>query len=121
MLVAEEGRMTWWTFAGQKTNATLAPALASLTHVSTTSDNLAIEFERALPLEAVQQTIEELGTRDPGELLPAVSPEALVFHLQPERGIAQNLVRCLREQGILMLASGPSTIRAVTHLNVTSP
>ena len=69
--------MTWWTFAGQKANAALAPALASLTHVSATSDNLGIEFERALPLDAVRQAIEELGTRDPGTLLPTVSPEAL--------------------------------------------
>jgi hypothetical protein len=38
---------------------------------------LTIEFERALPLDAVQHTIEELGARDPGTLLPVVSPEAL--------------------------------------------
>lgn len=76
-VVAENGSVTWWTFAGQKANAALAPALASLTHVSATSDNLAIEFERALPLETVQQAIEELRSRDSGTLLPTVSPEAL--------------------------------------------
>ncbi|MEI8371294.1 MAG: low-specificity L-threonine aldolase [Planctomycetota bacterium] len=48
-----------------------------------------------------------------------IDTNIVVFHLQPERGIAQNLVRCLREQGVLMLAFGPSTIRAVTHLDVT--
>jgi ATP-dependent Lhr-like helicase len=77
VVVAENGSVTWWTFAGQKANATLAPALASLTHVSTMSDNLAIEFERTLPLEAVRQAIEELWNLDPGTLLPTVSPEAL--------------------------------------------
>ena len=76
-VVAENSSMTWWTFAGQKASAAIAPALASLTHVSATGDNLGIEFERALPLEAVQEAVEELGTRDPGTLLPAVSPEAL--------------------------------------------
>ena len=64
-VVAENGSVTWWTFAGQKANAALAPALASVTHVSAVSDNLGIEFERALPLEAVRQAIEELGSRDP--------------------------------------------------------
>ena len=77
VVVAEDGSVTWWTFAGQKANAALAPALASLTQVSATSDNLGIEFERALPLEAVRQAIEELGSRNPGMLPPAVSPEAL--------------------------------------------
>jgi ATP-dependent Lhr-like helicase len=76
-VVAENGSVTWWTFAGQKANAALVPALAGLTHVATTSDNLMIEFERALPLKTVQQAIVELGSRDPGTLLPAVSPEAL--------------------------------------------
>ena len=56
-VVAENGGVTWWTFAGQKANAALAPALASVTHVSAASDNLGIEFERALPLDAVQQAI----------------------------------------------------------------
>ena len=73
----KNGSVTWWTFAGQKANAALAPALANLTHVPTTSDNLAIEFERALPLEVVQRAIEELRSGDPGTLLPEVSPEAL--------------------------------------------
>ena len=76
-VVTENGNVTWWTFGGQKANAALAPALATVTRVSATSDNLRIEFERALPLEAVREAVEELGVRDPGTLLPAVSPEAL--------------------------------------------
>ena len=77
VLVAENGNVTWWTFAGQKANAALAPALANLAHVPASSDNLGIEFDQAMPLEPVQQAIEELGSGDPSTLLPAVSPEAL--------------------------------------------
>ena len=77
VVVAENGSVTWWTFAGQKANAALAPALASLTHVSAASDNLGIEFEQALPLETVRQAIEEMGSGDTSTLLPAVSSEAL--------------------------------------------
>ena len=76
-VVGEGGNVAWWTFAGQKANAALAPALAIIAQIQTTSDNLAIEFERALPLDMVQRAIEELRSCDPGTLLPAVNPEAL--------------------------------------------
>jgi len=49
-----------------------------------------------------------------------IDTNIVVFHVQSQRGSAANLVRCLREQGVLVLASGPSTIRAVTHLDVTT-
>ena len=66
----------WWTFAGQKANAALAPALANMTQIPTTSDSLSIDFDRPLP-EAVQQAIDELRSREPRTLLPEVTPEAL--------------------------------------------
>jgi len=49
-----------------------------------------------------------------------IDTNIVVFHVHSQRGSAANLVRCLREQGVLVLASGPSTIRAVTHLDVTT-
>lgn len=49
-----------------------------------------------------------------------IDTNIVVFHVQPQRGSALDLVGCLRERGVLMLASGPSTIRAVTHLDVTA-
>jgi hypothetical protein len=69
--------LAWWTFAGHNANATLAPVLASIARVQTTSDSLSIEFERALPLDTVQQAVEELRSRNPDTLLPTVSPDAL--------------------------------------------
>lgn len=73
----DEGGMTWWTFAGQKANATLAPTLANIARVPTVADNLAIEFERVMPLHEVQDAVEELRSRDPAILLPQVAPQAL--------------------------------------------
>ena len=77
MVVGEEGSVTWWTFAGQKANASFTPILANLTQLSITSDNLVVKFERALPLDAVQRAIEQLRSHDLGTLLPEVPPEAL--------------------------------------------
>lgn len=76
-VVSDDGQVSWWTFAGQKANAALAPAIADVTHVATTSDSLTIEFEQVVPLEAVQRAVEELQPRDPATLLPNVSPAAL--------------------------------------------
>ena len=68
---------TWWTFAGQKANAALAPALAALTQVSASSDSLSIEFDRPPPPDTLQHAVEELRSRDPATLLPDVNDEAL--------------------------------------------
>jgi ATP-dependent Lhr-like helicase len=77
VVVSAEGGMAWWTFAGDKANAALAPALAKLAQVQTVGDTLAIQFERTLPIDEVQQAIEELRYCDRDTLLPEVNPEAL--------------------------------------------
>ena len=79
-VVADEDRVAWWTFAGQRANASLAPALAAVTHVATTSDSLMIEFEHVVPLDAVQQAIEQLRSLNPGTLLPDVNPRGVGRH-----------------------------------------
>lgn len=77
VVVSQEGRMAWWTFAGRSANAAIAPAMANLTQVQTISDSLVIEFERALPLDTMQRAIENLRSCAPGTLLPVVDPQAL--------------------------------------------
>jgi ATP-dependent Lhr-like helicase len=77
VVVNQEGGMAWWTFAGRNANTAIAPAVANRAQVQTTSDNLVIEFERALPLEAVERAIESLRSCDPATLLPTVDPQAL--------------------------------------------
>ena len=50
--------------------------------------------------------------------LATVQTNILVFHLTPEAPDAHAVVAQAKEQGVLIFAFGPRTIRAVTHLNV---
>jgi len=77
VIAGPDSGTTWWTFAGQKANAALAPALAAITQVPTTSDSLSIDFDRPPPPDTLQQAVEELRSRDPATLLPDVDDEAL--------------------------------------------
>jgi len=77
VVTGPDNGMKWWTFAGQNVNAALAPALANITQVATTSDNLSIDFDRPPSTDTLQQAIDELRTRDPATLLPEVTPDAV--------------------------------------------
>ena len=89
VVVNQEGGTVWWTFTGQNANAAIGPAMDNRPQVQTMSDNLMIEFERA---------IEALWSCDHDELLPMVDPlalEGLKFSdcLPPELGIHVLAVR----------------------------
>ena len=49
----------------------------------------------------------------------AVQTDILVFDLAPDGADAPTLVTQAKEHGVLILAFGPRTIRAVTHLDLT--
>jgi threonine aldolase len=49
----------------------------------------------------------------------AVQTNIVVFSLAPDAPDAAYAVATLREAGVLVVAFGPRTIRAVTHLDVT--
>jgi threonine aldolase len=49
-----------------------------------------------------------------------VDTNLVYFHLEPGRLTATELVERLRVRGILVLDTGPRSIRAVTHLDVTA-
>ncbi len=51
--------------------------------------------------------------------LATVQTNILVFTLRPDAPDAATVVSLAREQGLLIFAFGPRTIRAVTHLDVT--
>jgi threonine aldolase len=54
------------------------------------------------------------------EIDPAsVQTNILVFGLAPGAPAAASMVARARERGVLVMAIGPRTIRAVTHLDVT--
>ena len=52
-------------------------------------------------------------------LPPEIDTNMVIFHVDPAVTTAAQLVSALRESGVLVLAFGPTKIRAVTHLDVT--
>lgn len=54
-------------------------------------------------------------------LVPAdVDTNLIWFRVDPERGSAKDVAAALKELGILVHASGPQTLRACTHLDVSA-
>jgi threonine aldolase len=51
--------------------------------------------------------------------LASVQTNIIVFHLRPDAPDAATFVARAREQGVLLFAFGPRTVRVVTHLDVT--
>ena len=49
-----DGRLRWWTFAGQRANHVLAQVLSGLTSSKVKVGNLALEFESRLTLEDIE-------------------------------------------------------------------
>jgi threonine aldolase len=77
-------------------------------------DRLSIDHRHAQQLaEAVQGA--------PGlELRPAqVDTNIVIFHVDPSLGTAAEFCGRLKERGLLMLPVSPTTIRAVTHLDLS--
>lgn len=67
------------------------------------------------------QVIAEAVAQAPGLRLPGeVQTNLIFFEIDPALGTAADLVRKLAEQGVGVLATGPQTIRAVTHLDVSA-
>ncbi|HEX5638711.1 MAG TPA: GntG family PLP-dependent aldolase [Burkholderiaceae bacterium] len=52
--------------------------------------------------------------------LASVQTNIVVFHLKPAAPDAATVVRNAAERGVLLFAFGPRTLRAVTHLDVTT-
>ena len=49
-----------------------------------------------------------------------VQTNIVLFHLEPDAPDAATVVSRAREQGVLVVAFGPRTVRAVTHMDVTT-
>ena len=89
-----------------------AAALYALDHHV---DRLAEDHANARKLAAGLRQIPGLRL-DP----ETVDTNLVYFHLEPGRVTAGELVERLRRRGILMHETGPHSIRAVTHLDVTA-
>ena len=50
---------------------------------------------------------------------PEIDTNMIIFHVDPALATAAEFVSALQQSGVLVLAFGPTKIRAVTHLDVT--
>jgi len=89
-----------------------AAALYALEHHV---ERLAIDHDLA------RRLAEGIGRIDRLQLLPpAIETNMLYFRVDPAWGTAAELAEELKGHGVLMLATAPDTLRAVTHLDVTA-
>jgi threonine aldolase len=68
------------------------------------------------------RVIAEAIAETPGLRLdpPEVQTNLIFFRIDPELGTAKDLTAALQQRGILVHATGPQTIRACTHLDVSA-
>lgn len=68
------------------------------------------------------QVIAQAIARTPGLRLepPEVETNLIWFQVDPELGTAKDVATTLKQRGVLVHAAGPQTIRACTHLDVSS-
>ncbi len=112
-LIAEARRHRKVLGGGMRQSGILAAAaLYALEHHV---DRLADDHANAQRLADGLRRIEGL------EVVPEkVDTNLVFFRIDPRYGTAAEFVAALKRRGILMLATGPDTIRAVTHLDVDS-
>lgn len=71
------GEAEWWTFGGNRANATLARALAQETRSKVSHDSFTLTFESAAKLQDVEQAIGAIRQCDVAEMRPAVDEAAV--------------------------------------------
>jgi len=76
-VLACDGETEWWTFGGNRANATLARQLAQETGSKVTYDSFTLTFELAVKLEDVEQAIGVIRQQDVAVMRPAVDEAAI--------------------------------------------
>ena len=89
-----------------------AAALYALEHHV---DRLAEDHANARRLAAGVRQIDELSLRP-----DTIDTNIMIFRVDPAWGTAAEFAACLKQHGLLMLATSPELIRAVTHLDVNA-
>ena len=84
------------------------------------SHGLAHHVERLVEDHRNAATIAERLAAVSGVSVRSADTNIVVFDLAPGRSDAATVIAAAREQGVLVLAFGPHTIRAVTHLDVSA-
>jgi ATP-dependent Lhr-like helicase len=76
-LLTGGGEAEWWTFGGNRANATLAQALSQETHSKVRHDSFTLTFESAVKLQAVERAIDAIRRQDVAEMRPVVDEGAI--------------------------------------------
>ena len=71
-LADPDGRLTWWTFAGNRANATLANEIAQATSSRVEHDSFSLTCESTTQFSELRSAVEELQNRAVEEMRPAV-------------------------------------------------
>ena len=77
VVLGDAGQSEWWTFGGNRANATLSRQLANETRTKVTHDSFTLTFESAVKLQDVEQAIEAIRQYDVAEMRPSVDEAAI--------------------------------------------
>lgn len=72
-----DGRLAWWTFAGDRGNATLANAIAQITASQVKHDSFTLTFESTTQLAELRNAIGELRNKNAEEMQPSIDERAI--------------------------------------------
>jgi ATP-dependent Lhr-like helicase len=76
-VLTDGGGIEWWTFGGNRANATLARQLAQETGSKVTHDSFTLTFESAVKLQDVERAIGAIRQHDVANMRPAVDEAAI--------------------------------------------
>ena len=76
-LVDTDGRLAWWTFAGNRGNATLANEIAQVTASRVEHDSFSLTFESTTQFAELQKALDELRKKAIEEMRPVVDDRAI--------------------------------------------
>ena len=76
-ILAGSGEAEWWTFGGNRANATLAQALGKETRSKVSHDSFTLTFESTITLQDVEQAISVIRQHDIAEMQPVVDEAAI--------------------------------------------
>lgn len=109
------GETAWWTFAGHRTNASLAPALAEATMSKVEHDSFVLVFEPHVKPSDLEQALATIQSRDLSLFLPEVDEQAvhgLKFSECLPSDLAHNVlqVRLQDKEGLRHVLSTPPRV-----------
>jgi ATP-dependent Lhr-like helicase len=112
-----DGRLSWWTFAGDRGNATLANEIAQLTARQVEHDSFSLTFESTTQFGELEDAISKLRNKDIEEMRPPVDEraiEGLKFSKCLPISLAQEMLEARLRDCMAVRETLASNVRSVT-------